>query len=287
MSATWRRCTRTSTTRRAVTAGSSSSAAKRASARPRSSPRCAPTVPSQRPPRHRRQLPDRGGTRRADRRIPRARRPGRSRETFDRARLFRRVRTLLSAGADRAAARGRALGRRGDLRAAAIPRPPVGRPAGARSSPPTATTRSPPTTRWSLVMGDLGGAPTVDRMTVIALTSAGVRQLVDATGSAVDPDDLYRRTDGNPFFVTEILAAETRQAVPRTISDAVLARAARLSPAARQALSAAAVLARRADVRLIAEVADQSPAAIDECVDARRAGRGRRWLDLSARTRPA
>jgi predicted ATPase/DNA-binding CsgD family transcriptional regulator len=184
---------------------------------------------------------------------------------FDRARLFRRVRAILSEAptvllledvhwADEATCELlRFLGRRLDgLRVLVI-----------------ATFRDDEVAPYhplSMVMGDLGGLSRVSRMTLSRLTSAGVRQLVDATGSALDPDDVYRRTDGNPFFVTEILAAET-EAVPRTISDAVLARASRLSPAARQALSAAAVLGRRADVRLIAEVADQPAAAIDECVE--------------------
>ncbi len=48
--------------------------------------------------------------------------------------------------------------------------------------------------------------------------------------------------------------------------DAVLARAARLSPVARRALSAAAVLGRRAGVRLVAEVAGEPATAVDECV---------------------
>ena len=44
---------------------------------------------------------------------------------------------------------------------------------------------------------------------------------------------LYSATRGNPFFVTEVLAAAA-DAVPVTVRDAVLARAARLPPAARE-----------------------------------------------------
>jgi hypothetical protein len=186
-------------------------------------------------------------------------------ETLDRPRLFRRIRTILSAAptvlvledvhwADEATCELlRFLGRR----LAGLPALII------------ATFRDDEVAAYhplSIVMGDLGGVSAVSRMTLSPLTPAGVRQLVYATGSALDPDDLCRRTDGNPFFVTEILAADT-DAVPRTISDAVLARAARLSPAARQALSAAAVLGRRTNLRSIAEVADQPAAAVDECVE--------------------
>ena len=117
----------------------------------------------------------------------------------------------------------------------------------------------------SLVIGDVGSAPRITRITLRGLSQAGVAELVAATGSSVDPVGLFARTDGNPFFVTEIIAGEA-DAVPRTIRDAVLARASRLSPAARQALSAAAVLGRRAPVRLVAAVAEQPTSAIDECI---------------------
>ena len=45
----------------------------------------------------------------------------------------------------------------------------------------------------------------------------------------VDADELYDKTAGNPFFVVEALAAGA-EAIPETVRDAVLARAARLGP---------------------------------------------------------
>ena len=50
----------------------------------------------------------------------------------------------------------------------------------------------------------------------------------------VDADELYRKTGGNPFFVTEALAAADEE-IPATVRDAVLGRAARLSPDAQDA----------------------------------------------------
>ena len=59
-----------------------------------------------------------------------------------------------------------------------------------------------------------------------------------------------RRTSGNPFFVTEILAALRRHG-PRDVRDAVLARAARLDPRAQSVLDAVAVVPRGAELWLL------------------------------------
>ncbi len=74
-----------------------------------------------------------------------------------------------------------------------------------------------------IILGELARNAAVRRLTVEPLSEAAVAELA---GSAhVDPADLYRETSGNPFFVTEVLAGGD-EAVPRTIRDAVLARAA-------------------------------------------------------------
>ncbi|MEP7023224.1 MAG: AAA family ATPase [Actinomycetota bacterium] len=76
-----------------------------------------------------------------------------------------------------------------------------------------------------VVLGELPAGPHLDRLQVLPLSLAGVIALV---GPAVaDPAGLHRRTGGNPFFVTEVLAAGGAQ-LPDTVRDAVLARAARL-----------------------------------------------------------
>ena len=51
---------------------------------------------------------------------------------------------------------------------------------------------------------------------------------------------LYRRTGGNPFFVTEVLASP-QDTIPETVRDAVLARSAGLSAGARRLLGVVAV----------------------------------------------
>ena len=86
-----------------------------------------------------------------------------------------------------------------------------------------------------LVLGDVESAR---RIALPPLTEDGVRAL--AEGSDVDAHELFRQTGGNPFFVTEVLAAGGT-GVPSSVRDAVLARAARLDPSARRILDAAAV----------------------------------------------
>ncbi len=50
-----------------------------------------------------------------------------------------------------------------------------------------------------------------------------------AVGRGIDPDELYRVTGGNPFFVREVLEAGLGE-VPGSARDVVLARTARLEP---------------------------------------------------------
>src|SRR5262249_45520725 len=83
--------------------------------------------------------------------------------------------------------------------------------------------------------------------------------------STLDARDLHRRTGGNPFFVTEIVA-EGGASLPPTLQEAVLARVARLGPAARQALDCAAVLGPRFDVLMLRQLAELEDDAIDECL---------------------
>jgi DNA-binding CsgD family transcriptional regulator len=81
-----------------------------------------------------------------------------------------------------------------------------------------------------VALGDLAGAAGVSRLTVGPLSRAAVRAL--AAGSGIDPGELYRRTAGNPFYVTEVLQAGDAS-VPPTVRDAVLARLAHLGAGSR------------------------------------------------------
>ena len=84
-----------------------------------------------------------------------------------------------------------------------------------------------------------------------------------ARGSDLEAAALYQLTGGNPFYVTEVVAAGTAE-IPASARDAVLARTAGLSGEARQVLEVAALTGARVELRLLEEAATCSPSAIDE-----------------------
>jgi DNA-binding CsgD family transcriptional regulator/tetratricopeptide (TPR) repeat protein len=116
-----------------------------------------------------------------------------------------------------------------------------------------------------LVIGDLPVPPSAQRVRLASLSREAVGALGDANG--LDGDELWHKTGGNPFFVTEALAAGGDE-VPPTVRDAVLARAGRLSTEARELLDAAAVVPQRAEPWLLASTAGDVGDALDECVSA-------------------
>jgi len=99
-----------------------------------------------------------------------------------------------------------------------------------------------------ITLGDLASSDAVRRIALEPLSLDAVRQL--AAGSAIDAGDLHRRTRGNPFFVTEVLA-EPGAPVPATVRDAAMAHAARLTGDERAALEAMAVLGARVRGELV------------------------------------
>src|SRR5262245_41873601 len=111
-----------------------------------------------------------------------------------------------------------------------------------------------------LVLGDVESAR---RIALPPPTEEGVRTL--AEGSGVDTRELYRQTGGNPFFVTEALAAGGT-GVPTSVRDAVLARAAPLDPEARAVLDAAAVAGMETDLHLLEQVLGEPLRELEQCL---------------------
>jgi DNA-binding CsgD family transcriptional regulator/tetratricopeptide (TPR) repeat protein len=116
-----------------------------------------------------------------------------------------------------------------------------------------------------LVLGELATSSALERLAVPRLSSDAVAELAQERG--LDPAGLYRRTGGNPFFVTEVLAAGGEE-IPPTVRDAVLARAARLSPEARALLEAVAVAPPQAELWLLERLAPESFDRVEECAAA-------------------
>ena len=113
-----------------------------------------------------------------------------------------------------------------------------------------------------MLLGDLASSQALHRIPIVPLSREAVREL--ARYRKLDSGTLHRLTNGNPFFVTEILAGES--GIPETVRDAVLARAARLSAAARGVLEAAAVIGSRVEPWLLSKIADAEAAPVEECI---------------------
>jgi len=113
-----------------------------------------------------------------------------------------------------------------------------------------------------LVLGDLPHR-SVARFRLLPLSEASVNMLAERAGRRIE--DLYEVTGGNPFFVTEALASKGA-GIPSTVRDAVLSRAARLSPAARAVLELASVVPARTQMWLLNDSIRPDEALLEECV---------------------
>jgi DNA-binding CsgD family transcriptional regulator/tetratricopeptide (TPR) repeat protein len=114
------------------------------------------------------------------------------------------------------------------------------------------------------LLGEMPRHESVLRMKLRPLSATAVAAL--AAGAGVDVGELYRKTAGNPFFVTEALASADEEQIPSTVRDAVLARAARLTPGARALIDAVAVVPQRVELWLLEAVRPDQFAALGECL---------------------
>ncbi len=116
-----------------------------------------------------------------------------------------------------------------------------------------------------LVLGELASAPGVSRLGVPRLSLEAVRTLAEPYGA--DGDAIHRVTDGNAFYVTEVLAAGA-ESLPETVRDAVLARTASLAPDARRLLDVVSLVPGRAELWLLDAAAPAEVGALDACLEA-------------------
>ena len=111
------------------------------------------------------------------------------------------------------------------------------------------------------VIGDLS-PDTVVRIQLGGLSSEAVASMVDDTD--LDLDEVIALTDGNPLFVTEVLASRVDN-VPASVQDSVLTRAARLSAEARQLLDLVAVIPGGSEWALIKTILAPTQQHLTEC----------------------
>ncbi|HVK52243.1 MAG TPA: AAA family ATPase, partial [Pseudoxanthomonas sp.] len=104
----------------------------------------------------------------------------------------------------------------------------------------------------------------VTRMQLPRLSLGAVEAM--AKGAWHAHEGLYEVTQGNPFFVSEMLQRGT-EVVPHGVDDLVLARFGRLGPAAQEVAQLTAIVPRHIQSWLMQAVLAPSLAAIEECLD--------------------
>ena len=133
--------------------------------------------------------------------------------------------------------------------------------------------RRHPLLPWLAELERAGGLGRVD---LRRLDPAETRDLVAAiTGSAPTAERaelIHRRSDGNPFFVEELLVADRdaagRERLPPTLREVLLGRIAAVSDATQAVLGAAAVAGRRVDHDLLDAIAGLPEATLHEALGA-------------------
>lgn len=122
----------------------------------------------------------------------------------------------------------------------------------------------------TLALGDIATCAALTRINVAPLGPGAVAAL--AAGSGVNAARLHQLTSGNPFFVTEVLAAGpqalSQHGLPHSIAEAVSGRLGRLSAPARDTAQAVAVCGPRTRTTLLAKVCFAGARAFEECLNA-------------------
>lgn len=114
------------------------------------------------------------------------------------------------------------------------------------------------------VIGDLP-ASSVTRIGLTPLSQTAVGSLAGSSGR--DSAGLHAVTGGNPFFVTEVLATSGSD-VPTTVRDAVIARMARLSDAARKLAYMVSIVPGKAERWLVDYAISPGGDTLLECLNA-------------------
>ncbi len=119
----------------------------------------------------------------------------------------------------------------------------------------------------------------VQRLDLVRLDADETAAMLEAiTGEPVDPEAasrIHRRSDGNPFFIEELLIAEPGHGssrMPTTLREILLARLSALGENAREVVGIVAVAGRRIDHDLFTAVAearaDTAPDVLDDALRA-------------------
>lgn len=101
------------------------------------------------------------------------------------------------------------------------------------------------------------------RMNLIPLSEHSIESIAELNG--VNSEGLYEKTNGNPFFITEIIAAKDEN-IPLTIKDSILAKLSRLSEKAKNFIELISVIPGKIDLGFIKELISYL-SILDECIE--------------------
>ena len=120
------------------------------------------------------------------------------------------------------------------------------------------------------VLAELHRQPAVERVEVGGLGHDELATLVASIAGAPPSDDLVddlaARSEGNPFYVEELVAAGTGGPLPGTLREVILARVERLSEEAQALLRRAAVIGRDIDEAQLAALTDLDPVELSDAL---------------------
>ena len=111
------------------------------------------------------------------------------------------------------------------------------------------------------VLGEIG--PRAEEISLEPLSASAVAEL--ASGLAIDPVELHRRTSGNPFFVRQVVEGRG-EVVPPTARAAVLARLAILGSEARALVDAVSLAPPEVEAWLLERVCGDAIEQLDEAL---------------------
>lgn len=112
------------------------------------------------------------------------------------------------------------------------------------------------------VLGQLAPLATTHRLDVPALSIDAVAQLAGVT--AIEAAALHERTEGNAFFVTEVIAAGVD--LPGSVQDAVVARLSQLDAPARLVVETVSIAPRSLEIDRVVALTEASHHAVDATV---------------------
>ena len=120
-------------------------------------------------------------------------------------------------------------------------------------------------------LAELDRRPVVERMDLSPLSREELGGLIGGILDEVPTEallsELFDRSDGNPFFAEELIAASAEgRAIPETLRDALMLRVETLSEPTRALLRLAAAAGRRVSHRLLARVGELPDGELDDAL---------------------